>query len=53
MFLASGSRIGLPFVMEYRREKANGGTEVKMSKRRTLVYPSYCPFCGEKTEDVC
>lgn len=42
------TRIGMPFVIEYRKKKRNGQPYEKMTTEHTQVYPIYCPFCGEK-----
>lgn len=41
-------KIAMPFIGEYRRQKTNGEPEKNVTRKHTFVYPSYCPFCGEK-----
>lgn len=47
-FDLKGPRISLPFVVEYYRRKKNGEPETKITNKHLNIYPSYCPFCGEK-----
>ena len=42
------SKIGMPFIVEYRRQKTNGEPEKKVTKKHIFIYPTFCPFCGEK-----
>jgi len=43
-----GSKIGMPFIVNYRRRKSNGEPEKNVTTKHTFIYPTYCPFCGEK-----
>ena len=42
------TKIGMPFVIEYRIQKTNGEPAKNVTTRNTSVFPTYCPFCGKK-----
>jgi len=42
------TKIGMPFVIEYRIQKTNGEPAQNVTKRNVSLYPSFCPFCGKK-----
>lgn len=47
--MSGGStKIGMSFIAEYRRRKVNGEPEKKLTTVNMTIYPTYCPFCGEK-----
>lgn len=46
----SSQKIAMPFVVEYRRQKTDGQPEKKITAKNVFIYPTYCPFCGEKFE---
>jgi len=43
-----GSKIAMPFIVSYRRQRTNGDPEKKVTTKHTFIYPTSCPFCGEK-----
>lgn len=42
------TRIGMSFVIQYRIEKTNGEPAKNITTENITIYPSFCPFCGEK-----
>lgn len=42
------SKIGMPFIIQYRRQKVNGQPEKNITTEHITMYPTYCPFCGKK-----
>lgn len=45
-------RIGMPFIFEYIRQRANGEPEKRVTREHAIIYPTFCPFCGEKFEQA-
>ena len=45
------TRIGMPFVLEFRQLKKDGTPQAKVTNEHVMIYPTYCPFCGEKISD--
>lgn len=45
------TRIGMPFIMQYRRLKTNGEKEKNIQTKNVTMYPTFCPFCGIKYEE--
>lgn len=46
------SKIGMPVIVQYRIEKVNGEPAKNITTQHITVYPTYCPFCGVKYEEV-
>ncbi len=49
-FNGKPTRIVMPFVIQYRRQKVNGEPERKITTEHVNIFPSFCPFCGVEYE---
>ena len=47
-FNGGPSKIAMPFIFQYIKQKKNGEPERNVTTNTINIYPTFCPFCGKK-----